>query len=285
MPLLTWSAVVLVVTGLRGDWPGALTKLTAILNSCVVTPYWFLYALVPMYLVSPFLKKMADGLSPAHWKYLVGLWFVLTLGLGTLRALLPEGVWRTVFTENWSYNINFVGGYLGYFLLGAWLDRLERLPSRKILWGAAAAAFVVIALGTWWATASTGAYDERFKSYLHLFTPVLSVCLFLLARSYCAGRSSGRGLTFLSGVSFGVYLAHPLAIEFWQKVWGRFFDGMVNSIPEQLVFYGAILLSCLAGVVVVASIKPLCWMFTGTRFGAACRECNLFFLLRRRQND
>ena len=47
----------------------------------------------------------------------------------------------------------------------------------------------------------------------------IGAALFLLARSYGEGRSSGRALTALSGLSFGVYLVHPMAIQFWQKAW------------------------------------------------------------------
>ena len=43
-------------------------------------------------------------------------------------------------------NLNFVGGYLGYFPLGAWLAR-KRPPSRPVLWAAAAVSYAVIAVG------------------------------------------------------------------------------------------------------------------------------------------
>ena len=92
-----------------------------------------------------------------------------------------------------------------------------------------------------------------------------------------------EGITALSGLSFGIYLVHPLAIEFWQKVWTRFITPAVDTVPIQLGYYLAILLSSLAGIWVLTSIKPLCWVFTGQKFSTACRECNLFALLRRKE--
>lgn len=63
------------------------------------------------------------------------LWLVLTIGVNTVRDFLPlESAWRTVFTVHWTLNVNLIGGYLGYFLLGARLARLRRLPSRRVLW-------------------------------------------------------------------------------------------------------------------------------------------------------
>lgn len=62
---------------------------------------------------------MTDGLSEAHWNYLVGLWLIATIGMDTLCDLAPAGPWQSALTVHWTLNLDFVGGYLGYFLLGA----------------------------------------------------------------------------------------------------------------------------------------------------------------------
>ena len=278
LPLLAWSGIIILLTS-RGDPAGAASLLVNLFHAPVVVPYWFLYALVPMYLLAPLLKKMADGLTPALWRYLLGLWFVLVPGLRTLRALLPEGPWRTVLTEHGSFNLLLVGGYLGYFLLGAALERMERIPARRTLWCAALALYVLIAAGTAWRTYSSGVYDETFKSYLNLFAPLLSVVLFLLARSYCAQRESGRALTFFSGISFGVYLAHPKAINLMQQLWYALLHDTVDTVPEQLLLYLAILAGCVAGVSIAAAIPGICYLLTGQRFSTARRESSLLALL------
>ena len=169
IPLLAWSGVVIALAGVLSGPQAALDKLIPLLNTPVMVPYWFLYALVPIYLVSPLLKKMTDGLSEAHWNYLVGLWLIATIGMDTLCDLAPAGPWQSALTVHWTLNLDFVGGYLGYFLLGARLARLQKLPRRGTLWGVTAASFAVIAAGTFWLTSRTGVYDERIKSYLHLF--------------------------------------------------------------------------------------------------------------------
>lgn len=280
LPLVAWSAVIVCLKYISGGPQAALGTLLPLLNTPAMVPYWFLYALVPMYLISPLLKKMADGLSDAHWNYLIGLWLVCTIGWSTVTSLLPDGSLKTALTQHWTLNLNFIGGYLGYFLLGARLAKLKKLPARSWLWGGSALLFVIIAIGTAWLSTATGAYDERFKSYLHLFAALLAALLFLLVRSYGQNRRSGRVLTGLSALSFGIYLIHPPAIRFWEKAWTHFM-GSVTTIPLQLGFYLAILASCMLGAFVLSSIKPLCWLFTGQNFSAACRDCNLFSLLQR----
>ena len=133
IPLLAWSGVVIALAGVLSGPQAALDKLIPLLNTPVMVPYWFLYALVPIYLVSPLLKKMTDGLSEAHWNYLVGLWLIATIGMDTLCDLAPAGPWQSALTVHWTLNLDFVGGYLGYFLLGARLARLQKLPRRGTL--------------------------------------------------------------------------------------------------------------------------------------------------------
>ena len=140
----------------------------------------------------------------------------------------------------------------------------------------------VIAAGTFWLTTATGVYDERIKSYLHVFTAVLSAVLFLLARSYAEQRQSGKVITALSGLSFGVYLVHPLAIAFWRLVWPAWLPAL-DTIPGLCLTYLLSLLGSLLGIWAVASLRPLCWVFTGQRFDEACRTCNLFALLGRKE--
>ena len=94
IPLLAWSGVVIALAGVLSGPQAALDKLIPLLNTPVMVPYWFLYALVPIYLVSPLLKKMTDGLSEAHWNYLVGLWLIATIGMDTLCDLAPAAPGR-----------------------------------------------------------------------------------------------------------------------------------------------------------------------------------------------
>lgn len=283
LPLAAWSALVVLLTLLRAGPAAALEQLSALPNTPAMVPYWFLYALIPVYLLSPFLKKMADGLTDAHWNYLVLLWLVLTIGVNTVRDFLPlESAWRTVFTVHWTLNVNLIGGYLGYCLLGARLARLRRLPSRRVLWLVSLACVLIIAGGTWWLRRSTGAYDESFKSYLHVFTALLSGAVFLLARSYGEARRSGRLLTFCSGLSFGIYLAHPLAISFWERLWPGWMGSTFAGMGAHLLFFAAVLLSCFAGVLLAASLPGVCFLLTGQSFRTACRECNLPSLIKTR---
>lgn len=283
VPLCAWSAVALVYTLLSGGPDQALTALAHILNTPATVPYWFLYALIPMYLLSPMLKRMTDGLSMAHWHYMMALWVVLTLGLYTVRSFVPDA-WELTFTEHWTLNINAVGGYLGYFLLGAYLERLERVPSKKVLAVVAAVMVAVSIVGTRWDTYAHMSYSDRFTNYLTLFTFVLSAAMFLLAKSCLRGKEErGKLLPLLSGVSFCVYLIHPLALGTAEWLW-RTLTGLPGpaNIAHQLLIFLCVSLFSIGASVALSSIKPLCFLFTGQTWAAACKATNLKALFSRR---
>ena len=282
VPGLAWSLLIIAFIWVREGGAAALSKLLALPYTTVLTPYWFLYALVPMYLLSPLLKRMVDNLERRHWNYLMGLWVLVTLGLHTLRFFIPEP-WNGLVTENMTLGVSLLEGYLGYFLLGPWLDGIRKLPSRGLLWAVFLADWAVIALGTWGMTSAKGWYGEWFSSYQGLFAMVLAASIFLLVKSCCGrGRGSGRLLVLLSSCSFGVYLAHPLAIKVVEWAWVRLTGGPSTGIPSQVCIWIAALAACVLGVVLVSSVKPLCYLVTGQTFSTACAESNLFSLFRRR---
>ena len=126
-------------------------------------------------------------------------------------------------------------------------------------------------------------YLDRFTNYLTLFTFLLSASIFLLAKSCLRGREEkGRLLPLLSGLSFAVYLIHPLAIGVGEKLWTLIFGTLgPATVPQQLGFFAVISLACILGAVVLASIPGICYLFTGQSYAAACRSCNIQALLRK----
>lgn len=282
VPGLCWSLLVVGWVWLTQGGEMALLKLVNLPGMAVIVPYWFLYALIPMYLLSPLLKRMTDHLEERHWRYLLGLWVVVTLGMNQLSGFFPDP-WYALLRENLTLNVSVLEGYLGYFLLGAWLERLERLPARWKLAAAALASWGIIAAGTWWMTNLSGTYGQQFSTYRGIFTMVLSSALFLLSRDLFGERRSGRGMVLLSACSLGVYLAHPMAIKLAERVIVALTGSLTLSVFTQLAVWLLSMAGCILGVVLVSSVPGLCFLSTGQRFQDACRESNIFALLRLRR--
>lgn len=278
IPLTSWSVLILIGYGIMEGADTALTMAGALLNTPVMVPYWFLYALIPMYLISPFLKAMSNQLTGAHWRYGVGLWLILTMGLNTIKAFLPWGPLTTLVTVHWTINLNFLSGYLGYFILGAALARWEKLPKPWVLWLSGIGCYLIIALGTRYITYTSGTYDETFKSYLHIFVPLLASSLFLLCKHYWQKKTSPPWVIALSGLSFGVYLLHPLIIKAVDIILPIVLQSEIDTLPEHLLYTLFIVLGSGLGSLLLSSIPVLCYLLTGQKFKTASRESNLIAL-------
>lgn len=265
VPLLAWSVLALAYQFIRVDRTQAMEGLKTLLRSPAMVPYWFLYALIPIYLLAPMIKAMTERLAPSGWRYMMGLWLALTIGLSTVRSFVPEA-WQTIFIEHYTLNVNVVGGYLGYFLLGACLERLEKRPPRWALAAGCAFMLAVSIFGTAWDTYAHGDYSTRFTNYLNIFTVALSALIFLLAKDCLGDREEkGKVLPWLANISFGVYLAHAPAIVVMQKLWTRM-GIYIADIPLQLLFYAEVTAACIVGVALVSYIPGLSYLATGQRW-------------------
>jgi surface polysaccharide O-acyltransferase-like enzyme len=119
-------------------------------------------------------------------------------------------------------------------------------------------------VGTWWRISTRGAYDPVLLGYDSMFAVVLSAALFLLCKEWFAERQLGRMTAKTVGVIaplvLGVYLVHTLAIMWLTH------GAPVRSVGLQIGYYLAELGLSVVCVVVLSTIKPLCYLFLGQRF-------------------
>ncbi len=299
IPLVAWSILSLakdavlkaMETGTPDLWLLA-KELLKIPAGPVAVHFWFMYILIPLYLLSPILKQLVDTLSKTHARYLFGLWSAASL-LGSLRLFLRPSL-APALTFAVLDNLLFLGGHLGYFLLGHYLARQEtRIPS-KWLWLTAAGTVLLIAAGTSWKTGVLGTYSEQFKAYPSIYVLVLSAVIFLLFKNgFGCVRSDGKDcdskqadgiqkgaqshghplVTWLGSLSFGVYLMHNILLSVLAKR-GLPVIGAWNTLRNFLLAS----IVCMAAITILSSIPLVCYVFTGLTFKQAGHSCNIFFL-------
>ena len=205
LPLVVWSGLLLAYRWIiQADYGGVRTTLASILGTPANIAYWFLYTLIPIYLLIPALKPMVDTLDRSRWRYLLVFWLILILGIPTLRDFLPMER-QVLLTPHPSLDLNGGCGYLGYFLLGTYLDRLERLPSRRFLIWSTVLGTVLVGILTFWDSYNINFWSSRFTGYLNVFSALRAAGIFLLFKSFLGQRETrSRVLLALSGCSFCV---------------------------------------------------------------------------------
>ncbi len=291
IPFVVWSLVAIAYYGLMGflstgqiNWMDAASKLKNIASQPTTVHLWFMYALIPLYMLSPLLKKLVDALSKGLMRYLLVLWLIFSSLAPTLSALLPKP-FNAPFTFHSQFNLNFLTGYLGYFILGYVLFQNQKPLSKGLLTLTILIDTALISLGTWYMTLTTGQYSEVFKSYSKIFTLILSVALFLLVKELLRNRPLSRAASFwvnlLSSASFGIYLLHNLLVSFisrWFKLWPA------QSILTLFVSAFLVFALSLVIIIILASIKPTCYLFTGQPFKSACQTMNIQAFVKRIQS-
>lgn len=217
IPLGAWSLVsmarafftTLIVEG-RADFGTLLSTLANIFVTPAAVHLWFLYALIPLYLISPAIKYLVDAAPRKLLWYLMALW-AAGCAVASVRYLLPASAQYTV-TFAFVEKLGFVGGWLGFFLLG-YLLSTENICIKPLYLAAEAAVLTaLIAAGTLIMTRTRGYYDESFKTYGTVWVIALASALFLLARYFDFAPRFPALLKYASDLSFCVYLCHNIII-------------------------------------------------------------------------
>ncbi|MDO4300654.1 MAG: acyltransferase family protein [Clostridia bacterium] len=224
IPMAVWS-VIAVAAGLYADREAVLTvgnfsrEIIKFFNKPVAVHLWFMYYLIPMYLISPAIKIFIDNSGDNVIKYILMLWLIEIFSL-TLGGIVNNDTQKVIVNIGFINNIGFISGYLGYFILGWYLFNKDIKISNRWLILIIAASALFISAGTKMITEYNGFYTETFKSYRSIFVVILSCGMFLLLNRI--NKAPGiliKLISELAAVSYGVYLSHNVIINLLNR-WG-----------------------------------------------------------------
>lgn len=265
VPMAVWS-VIAVIVRLYTDSDMALTfgnfnsEIIKFLSKPVAVHLWFMYYLIPMYLIAPALKSFIDNSEDRVIKYILILWLIEILSL-TLGGIVEEDTQQVLVNIGFINNIGFISGYLGYFILGWYLFNKEIKISNNWLIYIAVATTLFISAGTKLVTEYNGFYTETFKSYRSIFVVILSCSMFLLLSKITkAPKLITKTVAALAAVSYGVYLSHNIIIDLLNK-WGL----KNHSFTEVLATF--VIASFVSVIIIWVSsrIKYIAYIFAGIK--------------------
>ena len=208
IPLVVWNLIYYGGNLLtRGETFRLRDFLAGLLNQGHSYHMWFVYTLLGIYLLCPFLKRMTEGCTGNQLLLLVGI------------ILLPTAVQPML---NLAVYIHLFGplmeGYLGYFLLGYWLGGQKLTPrARRLLYLLGAAAYLIAFLGNL-RQASPQSILLPFNGGYRLHHYFTAAAVFVLVRTFFANHAKAEAalsapLAWLSNRVFGIYWVHVLVME------------------------------------------------------------------------
>ena len=270
IPLLLWSACTLILDNLAAfihtgsfDMAGYIKELGSIFLHEAAPPYWFMYYLIPLYLLSPALKAMAENLSDKGWRWLGALVLIVVL-YKTVMAFLPDASAKADIPER----LFILSGCLAYFFFGYRLRTAEIQIKNGVLLAVILIDTAVISAGTIFLS-KNGEFVQTFQTYNLVFTAILAVSVFLLAKQNEALLSDGakKVFAFLSKRSYGVYLIHVPVIFLLPSAGIN-----IASAKGMLISFVLVPLVCFVITELAMRIKPFSYILTGCKYNRKGRE-------------
>jgi surface polysaccharide O-acyltransferase-like enzyme len=174
---------------------------------------WYLPFLCGVYLMLPFLQKIAE--DEHLTAQLLGLSLVIAQGIPWMvdlaAVLLPEWSKALRAVEN-HLHFTFFFDLLSLLLLGHLLARREiSQKARRLLYGAGILSIPLTLAGTVFLTGVTGSPSSIFFDHASPTTLCAGAALFVFAKYHLTALP--RWAAWLADRSFGVYLIHVLVLE------------------------------------------------------------------------
>ena len=205
IPLMFWSLVYLAWSYQGEGWLWAVKKVLA------GTPYfhlWFLYMIVGLYLLTPFLRLIVTHSSRT------GL-ILLTSGLLAVAVLntLHGAVAQLAISP--PFFLNLCVPYLAYFIAGYLIATSTRTQDRSLLAAVFIAAVVLTCLGLFVLRQRYGIGRALYLyDYLSPTVVAMSIAAMSLLKDFSLPLPDAV-LKRISGLTLGIYLVHPLFLEWF----------------------------------------------------------------------
>lgn len=187
-----------------------------LLHNSICDVYWFFYAILVLYLVTPIFSLIAD--NKRMMQYALVLSIVATMVIPLANRFTSSGNLFNLFS------VSYLDGWIVYYLLGYYLQRhCSFKASAVLLVTVSVASCVAIAALTLNAnfehtvlSGSYSPYDNFYANAENLLSLVYASSLFLLFKSLNERIGNLRfygAIKAMSGLSLGVYAIHMLVIS------------------------------------------------------------------------
>lgn len=205
------------VSFLGHPYPKNENFLKLILEGKIFYHLWYIYMILGIYLITPFLRRVIRDIDRNYIKYFIYIWLIFIIIIPLLEFI---------------FKIKFMiysplGQYVGYFLLGYFIgERPLKIKKIFLFLG------YLICLGisvwlTYFYTVKNSKFVDFFYNYhsLTVFLQAVLIYTMIMSKTYKDDKTTKLEITYavrrfastLSLITLDVYLIHPMIISYFQE--------------------------------------------------------------------
>lgn len=167
---------------------------------------WFFYSLIGLYMITPVLRVFVANAKESELLYFIALWFLVKPVLMIVEAFTPV---------KFGFDVYYAAGYVGYFLLGYYLGRMEITPRLlRLVFFVFILGFILTFIIFYYDLPPTN-NESVLRDYPSLNIVLMSLGAFILIK-HAAARIPDSWIRLSSKASpviFGIYLIHPMLLR------------------------------------------------------------------------
>lgn len=186
---------------------------------------WYVYYLIGLYLLTPLFRVFVKNASKQVIEYVLILWFVCSSVFGFIQNFFEITV---------DIGLPLIS-YVGYFLLGYYLNNFEVKKNAKAIFYTLGLLGMITTIGG--THILTVYYEYPYEYFYDYLTPniiFMSLSVFLAVKSIIEKRKTAKVNPFiklLSNSSYGVYLIHPIILTILMKITDIHITKPLTGIP------------------------------------------------------
>ncbi len=257
IPFLFWGAAYFAWSFFVN---GKALNLTSIAQGVFAGPYyhfWYLYILIGMYLLTPVIRVLVAHANWKIMKYFLVVWFVGTAIIPLFRLSVDISGAANWFNES----VFEITGLVGYYILGAYVSKINMRSSR--LYAVLAAGWLFTIFGTYFIVGNLGeSFSTRLLDASGFGIILASAALFFLfatVPSQTVETRFPRGsrlLKIISENTLPIYLFHVMVMEVLQRGYLGFSISVTTLTPiMEIPLIAAITL--LISIAVIVPLKKI----------------------------
>lgn len=250
IPFAIWSFIYVCLRIATGKAEASMLPFVSLLWEPAYYQFWFMYSLLGMYLCLPIFQYIVIKSSKSLLKYVLTFWIVSSLILPMLVRYIPE------FKLSSHFNLIFLEGYWGYFVLGGYLRKYpikNSLRKGVLLLLVGLAITLSSAIIEWHFIPAERYYGYVYSAYLLPGAAMMTIGAFIALQGVKIQDNHRKIIIFLSGITMGVFYIHLIIINSFELIFKdqppTFFNALVKLIVVVLISFAA--------CAILRQIKPL----------------------------